>query len=940
MNNTPPPTDPSSPVSPGAPQGPQIIAVEPARAPRPWAALLFSHAVGLALAGVALFFTLWFALTNPGIVQIFRWLTAPWSWGASFDGAGLAWGAAGVLLFTLVGWAYLEGLEIYIPRGARLALAFLFGMGLSGFVFECLAIPYLLTRPWAAGALGLLVAGLLARAWLRGRRLPESGYGGGAEWREQAMRRVLAREAFAASLVRPRSRAERAYAGAVLALLGLVTFFIFWHALLYPEVYWDSLILYLGYARQTFLAHGFPVKVTGQVGIGLGANYPHLFSVLGSGVAALAGQWSELPQRLIAPLCGVATTLLVYQSALRLTRHVGAALTVALLYRATPLGIIYDQYASDYALVLLFTAAFLYLALLYIETGLRGYLSSSALLIALAMHLNYLMGILWLPWAIAIVLAHTGAARRAQWRLDPSVMAWAGESPWALLPSRTPLREFLGSWPFWRIVLLAGIMGSTWYIRNWIVTGNPVYAFFYKILGGKHINDAVMQASAIEWTANGSGIGRLGGTLAERLRNSWGYFAGPFINAEGQDAFWMQYYQTAPLTLGFAATGLIVWLGRVLAAPLGRGKRPARWGAPLRFGWVAAALLFALLAFHYVLAPFYLYQIIGILPCLALLAALAWPFWRPAPWRHVLAALALWVGVVPGLACALMGYKVVNLVNPRTGDSQMNLFPLRHPLPEPQRMYEWRYGDDARMWEYINKNLVQPGRETRLLTHENRDLPLDPAVTIVNLDDWTDQWNIQALWDLPQAERVRRLVRDYNIHYYLYVPNELACPTNARMGTAEWEKLGLAKLLVKEFGENEPNPAQRIRLYELTPRADNAVTSAPAAGNAKGNAKKKPSPRVTPKPTPRPTPRPKAASKATTSTTKTMTLPRPKAVIKTTTQTTRTQPAAPKSAAKPTSATTPKSSPKVTTSTARTTTATAPQSAPTPDPWLLMDEEQ
>lgn len=78
MSNTTPPTDPSSPVSPGgAPQGPQIIAVKPARTRRPWAALLFGHAVGLTLAGVALFFTLWFALTNPGIVQVFRWLAAP-----------------------------------------------------------------------------------------------------------------------------------------------------------------------------------------------------------------------------------------------------------------------------------------------------------------------------------------------------------------------------------------------------------------------------------------------------------------------------------------------------------------------------------------------------------------------------------------------------------------------------------------------------------------------------------------------------------------------------------------------------------------------------------------------------------------------------------------------------------------------------------------------
>ena len=107
------------------------------------------------------------------------------------------------------------------------------------------------------------------------------------------------------------------------------------------------------------------------------------------------------------------------------------------------------------------------------------------------------------------------------------------------------------------------------------------------------------------------------------------------------------------------------------------------------------------------------------------------------------------------------------------------------------------------MWDYVNHHLMGH----RLLTHDNRHLVYDPSVTLIHLDDWTDRWNIQALWLIEDpAKRVRWLIERYNIHYYLFVPNEDACATNARMGAAAWDELGLAELIY-EAGEN--------RLYRL-----------------------------------------------------------------------------------------------------------------------------
>lgn len=759
---------------------------------------LAAHLVAAFLCAVATVFTVWFVLTNPALPGLFGQLLGSWSvpldrmeWG------GLLMALAAAAFMTVLGRFFLESLELYMPRAAVVCLSFLFGMGLAGVGLELLAIPWMLNRLSIALVMGLLLLVLMVLARRRARRPTESGLGGESGVEEYVLRHALARQSWRQSLARPRGIFGQAFKWLAVLLTGAITLGIFWHALLYPEVYWDSLILYLGYARMTFLEHGFPIKVTGQVGIGLGANYPHLYSLLGSGAATVAGQWSELPQRLIAPLAGLATTVLIYQTVLRLTRHINFSLTVALLYRSIPLGIAYDQYASDYAVAILFAAGFLYLSLLYIETGLKGYLIASGLLIGLGMHLNYLMGILWLPWAVTVWAAHAG------WPRGPMPPPKAdSDAPWTFLIERQGLLSFMTSRRLWGIILAGMAIGAIWLVRNWIVTGNPVYAFFYKSLGGRNINPQVMEAAAVEWQANGAGIGRLGATVQERLGALWTFFAGPGVDADGKPFYWHQYYRTAPLLMGFSLGGGVAWLGCCIAAFVRRrrGERPA---THLRWGAAVAVLAVALLAFHIVLAPFYLYQIIMLLPCLALMVGFAWPFWRLRPWRWGLGLLALWGGLVPGLAMSLMGFKIVNRFEVAQGQwiESPSLFVLRHPLPRPEQFYAWRYGEDARMWDYINTRL----KDEKLLTHENRDLVLDPSIQIVNLDDW----DMQPLWDVAEpAERVRRLIQAHGIHYYLRVPNEDACPTNARMGAADWPKLGLADL-VYEAGEN--------RLYRLRP---------------------------------------------------------------------------------------------------------------------------
>lgn len=811
-------------VKPTEPEGPPPAEPKPPLLDRidPWMGSL----VAALLFAIAAYFTAWFWVSNAGLWAtprfggLFRWIGADWAVGV-MDWRGLGWAAGSAAFLIVLGWFFLDALELYLPIGALAALALACGMGAAGVALEWIAMAHWLTRPVILTAMGLLLAGLWALGWRASNRPPES-WGGGGEggFLEQAMRRELERKAYRESIIYPTGAPAILFSGAAFALIALITLANFYHAVLFPETYWDSLILYLGYARMMFFERGIVQKVVGQVGIGLGANYPHLYSLLGAGTSVVANGWTELPQRLLAPMCGLGTILLVFHTTLRLTRNFNLALAGTLIYRSIPLGLAYDQYASDYALTILYSAALLYVALMYIETGLWGYFVLATALASFGMHINYLMGALWAPWGLMIIAAHwrmptledVQALDRMEWRPPPR-LSLLGTDPgiqeppaWSFLAARLSLSKWIASPRVLLTIAGWGLLASTWLVRNKIVTGNPVYAFFYNIFGGIHINPDVMESAVKEWIANGAGIALFGDTSPERFLNAWTYFVS-----------WKQGYRIQPFFTGFALAGGLIWMGRALAAPwiyrrnapgpelVSRGggnpgdsgeAGPTRFvDVGVRIGAVAFSLVALLLGYHIILAPYYLYQIIMILPALAVLSSYALPYWRRRGWRWAFGALTLAIGLVPGLAMSMMGWKVKRPahVGANRNEGQTELFAFRHPLPEPRLMYHWEFGDDAVMWGLINEKL----KGAKILTHENRHLVFDPSIELIQLDDWP----IQQIWPLQPREKVREL-RRLGIQYYLRTANEKNHSINAKMGTVDWERLGLMRPVAK-YGENE-----------------------------------------------------------------------------------------------------------------------------------------
>lgn len=671
------------------------------------------------------------------------------------------------------------------PPGWKLhALAYTIGFGLSGLAIELLTMARLLYTP----TIWLLWIALLGGAfWLARSSLPQ-------------LRRALLPTRLGASLG---TLPERCLYMAMLLLVGIITLTNFWHALLYPETYWDSLILYFGYGRMTFLQHGFPFKAEAQVGIGLGANYPHLFSTYGASASMLFGHWSDLHLRLAAPMAGLATTILVYAAAQALCRNRVAAMAATLLFRALPYGIAYNQWASDYAFAILFVATFVYTGWLFIQVPNARRLMLFTMVPAISMHLNYLMGILWPAWGLLVFWVQARIHGR-----HVLVAAIFRANAWV-----------------WGILAIGLLLASPWYIRNTVLTGNPVYAFFPEVFTASvRVNPEVLRSAELEWFRVGDGIGKpaeivrdyrlaetgfddpafqRSATFADRLRASFVFWVGfdiyrPSLQPSGlirlDPEGWLPRiayildiapilraldpelrllnnpgaYKMQPMVPAF-------FLPLVIAGPvlvLLRG----RLGAPRVILFALAGFVsLSLLAYMYLLADFYLYQIIGGISSMAVAVALLPAAARSRVYTYAFAAFAIVQGVMPGIAFGLLGVKFTGSeVVYGQQYNQLNLDAWRNPgMPAPLFM-RLRYGRDPEMWEFVNENL----RGERLLTHENRHYVYDPSITLVHLDDWA----MQAGYDKIEPAAIAAFLRGQGLRHYLRIPNEASHTINRRLG--------------------------------------------------------------------------------------------------------------------------------------------------------------
>lgn len=794
---------------------------------------------------------------------------------------------------TVLGSLILRSLEVHVTRIAHFSLAYLVGFGVSGLVFELLIMAKLLymVSVWVVWVVLLCTATAFFRyrearpvwrSWqpVQGTErnlIPFFDFAGKVE-RGQIDRTGSALFSYSESLL------ARIISGVFIALTLLFIALSCWHAWFYPETYWDSLILYLGYARMIFLEHKFPIKVTAQVGIGLGANYPHLFANYGAMASTMFGGWSDFHQRFIPPIIELCSAILVYQFAFVCFGRRLVASSAALLLVSVPYGIVYFTAASSYCLAIVITAAFLYTAVLLARTRLPGVFLLFTFWPALGMHVNYLMGVLWIPWFVLTILSFVNFPKLRAIVLDAQVSQEQATETEVYATERFPMIEsmdargnmvetvevderelasaevvalnppspigLLMNSRFWLMTGFCMMLGSTWYVRNYVITGNPVYAFFPEIFtGSKFVNLEVLKSAELEWYANGDGVfqaaqiftkERLSAergedveinahdvSLQDRLNASFLYFQGfdvRRLGADGQleagrwtdrlyylslltkqnplpkDSVLFQAdvampnnphsYKLGPLFLGFALPGIL------LAGILIFFRRGALFAnlQPLDYRTQVVGLLGCLMvlalffAYHFLLTDMYLYQIIPIIIPLSIFGSLL-----------MLAGSTLRAFWSFFLTLVSSGLVLLAVIVPGLPFALMN-------------------------FKITGSNDVANTRWNTFELDHFRNPGMDPGVVYaLKYDDaysmWQrinqiaqnqeilthdnrhlmydpsitlvqlDDWAMQKLYDSTPEEKLKYF-QDRKIRYYLQIPNERNHKINKRLGLDEMIDLG------------------------------------------------------------------------------------------------------------------------------------------------------
>jgi hypothetical protein len=662
------------------------------------------------------------------------WSRAEIGWG-NIDWLGHAEALAAIAIYTALGLLALGAMRIRWPWPTRLAVGYALGVGVAGWVFEGLAIFFFLNRWTVLGALVLLAA-VLGWFWHRARdeeAVTEPGEPTVGKEFAETMPDFLFRVVAWAALI---------------ALVGLGL----WHAVTQPPSNWDALILYLGNAQQTHMQGGFPIKVCAQVGVGLGANYPHLFEVTQAAITRLGGHWTPLVGQWASPWAALCATVIVFALGHRIFRRRDLALAAALIFRCIPYSVYHFQMVSNYPLAILLTAAMLLSAYDWLNTGHRRYAVLMLALVAFGCHINYLMPAMWGVAMLALIFralferTHPQSGKR-KGRFPTEERRWGGVAI---------------------ALLIALLLSSTWYIRNIVVTGNPVYAFFHEILGGEHINPDVLASAEVEWRANGDGLGQQS-TLA-----NLGHL--PRYLLIDPRTRWL----LSPAFEGFALPGLLM-----LLIGLAVWRRREFIASPERALWwlLALSVFGGLWLYHIALADYYLYQILPMLVPAALLATL--PLALPGVWGAMPRGAVLTAALLISVPMSLMGFKLRSDI-----EDQLTLRALTHPFPDRDEYYARVYpSDEILIWQLLEEQW----QGARLLTHDNRHLIYDPLVEIVHLDDW----EVQPIYDITSNRQRLAFWRDRGVDLYLRIPNEAKHAANAWAGVSPLIARGDLRLLLR-----------------------------------------------------------------------------------------------------------------------------------------------
>ena len=248
--------------------------------------------------------------------------------------------------------------------------------------------------------------------------------------------------------------------------MGIIFFFCFYHALLTIIVHWDSTVYHAVMSVIMYNNNGIPIIAGPSIGIQMSANFPPLFSALGTFFYIQIGAIEDLFLRAIPPIMGVLTVIATYKIG-EIIAGKKYGLISALILSMTPLFFRYSIYATSYSTLTFFCTASILFLLLAITKKDTRYWIACGLFFGFATLTSYI-ALYLAPFFIAVLISYFVKAR------NPVYFNLKNASA---------------------LVLSILAIGGVWYFRNWILLGNPIYPNAYALLGGINIDPLIMETT-------------------------------------------------------------------------------------------------------------------------------------------------------------------------------------------------------------------------------------------------------------------------------------------------------------------------------------------------------------------------------------------------------------------------------------------------------------
>ncbi|UCH38018.1 MAG: glycosyltransferase family 39 protein [Candidatus Bathyarchaeota archaeon] len=252
---------------------------------------------------------------------------------------------------------------------------------------------------------------------------------------------------------------------ALISAFFILLFFIFYHSLLFPIVNWDSLTEF-AYLGTLFFEEGtIPLITGGTLGIHSSANYPPLVPTLYTWFYLFSGGIHEGLAKAVSPIFCSITALTTFLFVRRMYNSNEIAWSSVFFLVSTPIVMFVSMDClADAPFMFYFSSSIYFLYISMTKERLKyPAVIASGLLGGLCAWTKY-NGLFLIPVVCSILFVDCWYTRRK------------------------PVLE-RDTWKLFGIFLFSfAVFGFGWYLRNWILTGNPVYPLLYSIFGGKNID--------------------------------------------------------------------------------------------------------------------------------------------------------------------------------------------------------------------------------------------------------------------------------------------------------------------------------------------------------------------------------------------------------------------------------------------------------------------